>query len=264
MLRRSPCEVYIKYLLLSEERYTNEQIIDMLVDANLDYLNQNYLNKLRQKLIPPEPFRPRDPRHTPSQKFLLREGLFSLFDRQEEKINAFAFSILDRPRAKEFVEALLISGTPPAAIAKRLFTMGVPRCPTAAVERYRYLFWNLSLIDSVDVKHLLHLRSQQVPSGLRGEERDAFLAAAKKASYHDPRMMAAQLPQSPAAALLVQAKMGLPVGKGDLKFFLESIFAQATGRLYVMLSGELPEAEMRDVPESVEPEPLNPSTEGAR
>lgn len=209
MSRRSPAEFYLKCLLLEPEKLDNKQIIERAESEGLDALHFKYLDLLRTKLRPPELFHLRDKLHRPSQDFLHAERLVRYFLPDADM--QMALRILSLPRAKEAAEVLTLSSVPPTEIAfvltRRFKAPATPR----AVQSYQHFFWNMDLLDSVEVRGLLQLRAET--SADRFGTAAKKKAAVRRAHYSDPRRVAANLPSSPFAAKLALMQMGImPTG----------------------------------------------------
>ena len=227
MIRRSPAETYLKYLLLHPKRYTNAQILDICQFVQLDYLGEWYLNKLRAQLKPPTPFHPFDRNHAPSRKFLMVSGLFWIFCPDKHGKNAFA--ILEQPRVKEFVESMIIAHATHIAIAARLRKSYHYDCTAADIDRYGAFFWNVNLLDSTELRALLALRADQLEVHTEAEIRFQSKAV-RSASYKDPRRSAAELPFSPVSALITQTKMGVMPSNLDVLHITQMVQWWATTR----------------------------------
>lgn len=218
MIRRSPAERYIKYLLLHPQGYDNAQIKEMLEDVQLDYVSDRYVERLRGGLRPPTPFYPTDVRHSPSQRFLLEKGLTWVF--RPDVAGQQAFKILERPRVKEFVEAMLTSGAPTAAIAAAATRQRGFSCNALTIARYKSFFWDTDLLDSTELRALLQLRVDSLASHPDAQVQ-AQHGAVKRAYYNDARRAAAELPFSPLSALVAQMRMGLMPTRVDLAKVIE-------------------------------------------
>lgn len=219
MIRRSPAEAYIKYLLLLPEKWSNTRIRELCEEQQIDILGEWYLDKLRTKLRPPVPFRPRDEHHAPSQKYLMLEGLYRLF--HPDETTELALRMLDRPRVKEFIEAMTLIGAPHEAIAHGLYKRHDFTCKARDVQRYCQFFWNLSLLDSTEARALIEYRKTMVENATNqeiGKQYEAF----KHAYWSDSRRIAADLPSSPVTALIAQMRMGLMPSKLDMARVLET------------------------------------------
>lgn len=218
MIRRSPAEAYIKYLLLHPKKYDNGAIKDILEFAQLDFINNGYLQRLRAALDPPKPFYPFDTNHRPSRNFVLLEGLAQLFT--QDDAGRKAFKILERPRVKEFVEASLISNAPAIAIAHTVARVHRISCTPLIIERYRAFFWDVSLVDSTELRALLSLRIDSLQDHADADVKKQH-GAMKRAAWSDSRRAAANLPFSPVSALLAQMRMGVMPTNIDVSKVLE-------------------------------------------
>lgn len=218
MIRRSPAEVYLKYLILHPKRYTDAQITEICQFAQVDYLGNWYLSRLRATLTPPKPFFPFDPNHQRSAHFLYMNGLHPIFHADDAARKAF--KILELPRVKEFVEASLISGAPEEAIALMLTRRFRFTCTPVTVERFRSFFWDLQLLDATELRALLQLRYAQLENHPDPEIKKQY-DLMKRAYYNDSRKSAADLPFSPISAMLSQMKMGIMPSNLDVAVIIE-------------------------------------------
>jgi hypothetical protein len=212
MRLRSPAEFYIKYLILHPDKYLTRDIKERLLDEGLDFISEAYIDRLRSKLKPPTPFYPNDRDHAPSFHFLINERINGLFHR--ELAVRTALEILSLPRAKEFVEAMVLVQVPLPAISAYLTRHLGVFCTTEALELYRHYFWNVNLLDSSQMRVLIQLRidtlADHVPE-LQGKQ-----AVLKAAYYKDARKIGADLPHSPMAATLAQMRLGIRPGRQEL------------------------------------------------
>lgn len=222
MQLRSPAEYFYKYLIAHPDGYDDRAIEEILEDNNIDFISAAYVGRLRAKLTIPDPFYPTDALHLPSLDFLCDEHLLHLFQREKEKELPAALELLEVPRAREFVETMLLSHAPNEAIAKTVLRYGQV-CSRRAIELYSHYFWNVQLLDTSEMKLFLNWRLEKIATPRRFIAPDGQLVvdekigtAARKASYQDPRRLAAELPFSPFAALLVQMRMGVNPEKIDV------------------------------------------------
>jgi ribosomal protein L20 len=227
MIRRSPCERYLVYLIVHGDAYTNDQIREIIHELQLDFVGNWYIERLRATVLPPSPFYPTDPLHSASQRFLLRERIRDLFHPNDEV--RLALKVLELPRVKEFIEAMVLSGAPDAAITYALGVQRGFRCTNAVLERYKHYFWNTELLDSTDMRALLRLRVEAAQHS-KEPEIQMQMSALHKASFNDPRKVAADLPASPITALMSQMRMGLMPSSIELSKVLETLRAAASIR----------------------------------
>lgn len=212
MIRKSPAEVYTKYLLLHPSGYTDDEIGRILEYANLPHLGGWYLKRLRGELVQPDPFYPFDARHLPSRSFLLTERLGWIFSPDE--YGKLAFEILELPRVREFVDAMLLSYAPPIAIAGVLTRRYDFACTETAIVRYKDFFWNVDLLDATEMRAILELQQIRLASSADPEMAQQA-AALKYPLFRDARRAAADMPFTPLAAMSTQVKMGIFPGKLD-------------------------------------------------
>jgi len=206
MIRKSPSELYIKYLLVHPREYTNDEILEMLLVKQLDGLGEYYLDRLRLEMPPlPRPFLPHHKVHKLSQTYILKNGLYLLFWPDEQTTTAY--KILEAPRVKEFIETSLISYVPPASIAEFMTKARGFKCRAADIHRYRDVFWNVELLDRTEFKMLFDLRAKRLEQHSNPE------IAAQAKSYRwnlqtDAKKAAIDLPYSPVGAMVSQMRMG--------------------------------------------------------
>lgn len=248
MIRRSPCEYYLKFLRVHPDKYTNDRIKAVIRRQQLDWIGEEYLEDLRAVCVPPDPFKPNDLTHTKSQRFLIAEGIRYLFHTDQHMRGAQ--TILQRPKAKEFVESMLLSGAPHSAIAYGLSQQKGIKVGAEAVTRYKHYFFNVDLLDSTEMRAAILLRSDPIAQGLdmHDPENAARAGAIKKAAWSDPRKVASELPSTPMAAMISQIKLGMMPSNLDVAKVLESARAVAALRaLELTTNGEARDADKRAV-----------------
>jgi len=205
MIRRTPCEFYIKYLLVHPDGYTEEDIKHTVREHQLDWPGGNYLARLRRRVNPPDPFHPYDDRHRASYRFLTEHKLHTMF--HQDKTTLAAIKMLNKPRAKEAVEAMFLVQDSPRLICARLKQMGYPTTPEI-LQRYSHFFFNLELVDSTEMRALLRMRIENMiddgDSTINIKQRDAM----KQANYLDPRHAAVHSPILPLAGMMNQMRYG--------------------------------------------------------
>jgi len=212
MIRRSPCECYIKYLLVHPDGYADTAVIDLLRLQQLDVVSAAYIDRLRRSMRLPKPFYPSNRLHRPSSRFLRAQHIYLLFHPDQSMREAQ--QILRHARGKELMETLVLAGEPPAFIAHRLSGAGF-KCTTETVERYCHHFWNLRLLDSTETRALLRLRWEYV-SDVEEPEDARTRTALKKAYHNDPRRIVAENPVSPLAGVMGQMQLGYMPGQVEL------------------------------------------------
>jgi len=228
VIRRSPCEYYIKYLLVHPDGYSVEDIETTLREHQLDFPGEIVVRRMRERLKTPPIFRPHDSRHQPTFRFLIQEGIYYLF--HPDKHMKAAIYLLRRARAKELVEAMTLSGDPPTFIVHRLKKMGFD-FSEADLKKYLCFFWNLELVDRMEVGALLHMRIDAMLADGDDVVSRARHKALKRAAYNDPRMAAINSPVSPFAGVLNQMRYGFRPDRIDVVELLETAKEIATIRV---------------------------------
>lgn len=205
MIRRSPAEFYIKYLILHPDRLTDEDIIRTLRENQLDYPGPGYLDRVRKTLKPPVPFHPLVESDVRSYKFLQRQKVHRLFFRNVHVDTAL--EILQTPKAKEVVETLLILAAEHTDICFRLRKLGFNVLPEA-IAYYAHFFMNVQLVDPTELRALISVRVEDLQLAGDGQETAIRYKAMKQAMYTDPRYMAANSPAAHLTSIRMQMRYG--------------------------------------------------------
>ncbi len=238
MIRRSPCEYYIKYLLVHPDEYPDTEIEELLRVQQLDNIGLEYLEKLREECVPPVPFYPNDEMHFRSQRFLIREGIRGLFI-VDDNVEC-AMKLLNLPRAKEFIETSFICRSITVWIAAVLNRkMGISST-TEAVEIYRHFFFNVDLVDSHELKTLLRKRVSQVD--VYDPHQQVLKTIAWKTGYSDPRRVSAEMSITPLAGMMNEVRLGmLPTNVELSKVATTARLVATVGCLEGLMRGERPD-----------------------
>ncbi len=233
MIRRSPCELYIKFLLAHPRSFAVEEVRDKLREMGLDFPNEIYVGNLQRKMDVPTPFLPLNKAHKASQRFLVKHRLQGFFDPDEA--SAMAHDLVKNPRAKELIETMMLTEEPLALTSHFVRQQGA-RCSVAALKRYTTYYWDLSLVDSVETRALLQMRTSYLIYRDDGEEvspQDRLQwDALKRASYKDPRRLATEMPITPMAGLLNRMRMGYMPSNVDLAKLAHATRVVSTVRAY--------------------------------
>ena len=176
-----------------------------MATLRLDYLGDWYCEKLRKAHKPPKVFRPLDTRHHASQQWLAQNGLYLLYHPNQHCRDALR--ILKTPRAKEFVEAMLVSSAPRSPICREVARFTDKVISLEALELYEEFFWRIDLLTSTELRALLYRRAE-IDGGNGDPEIAAQATFIKRASGVDPVRHAAQLPYGAVSALTTQMRMG--------------------------------------------------------
>jgi hypothetical protein len=233
MIRRSPAEKYIEYLLTHPDGYSDDAVIELLRLKQLDFLGPQYLDRLRKNLRPPAKFVPDNRFHKPSARFLAANRLYYLY--HPDKHTQDAFRILEDPRGKEAMETLLIARDSPRLCAYRLEPLGLKVAPTA-VDRYKYFFFNVDLVDSTELAALMHYRREFAPERSDKYE-DQMRASIKKVSYNDPRKTLTATTVPDIARMMNKIRMGYLPKEADVSQLLKLTQTVALLRSFGVASG---------------------------
>jgi hypothetical protein len=212
MRLQSPALYYLKALTCHPDNHSNAAIKELLDDERLDYLSDSYIDKVRASMKPPDPFYPTDKRHAKSFSFILNAGIHRLF--LPDELMRMAKRILNSPRAKEFVESMLLVRVPFSVIAAYVTEHRGIFCTGEALRIYQHYFWNIDLLDSTEMRVLIALRTEQAAE--RVPELKGMKKILTSAYFKDARKVAADLPFSPTTAMLAQMRLGIRPGKANL------------------------------------------------
>lgn len=213
MIRRSPAENYFRYLVAHPSCYENKYIEDIAAELKLDYLGDWYIQWLRDRIVPPKPFYPENETHTESFRFMKREGLLKAF--QPDRYYKEALRILARPRWRELVESMILSGAPNDVVAHAVRVRMKESMAETSIKIYKHFFWNIDLLESIEMRALLELRHSGLLAKTGDTEQKQHLAL-RAFRHTDPRVVAARLPASPLAGLVAQMELGVMPRKVDM------------------------------------------------
>lgn len=205
MVRRSPAELYLKYLIVRHESSSDKQIADIARAQHLDPLGAFYIARLRRDVVTPVPFYPENKQHKASFRFLMAKGLFAFFWPNQHVTTAL--NLLKHPQAKELIEQMLLSRSPVNWIVGALQREGY-RASDKAVVYYKSFFFNVDLVDDLEMRTLLRLRFQATQSATDPDVA-RMEAAYEKEAWSDPRTAVAAAPIRSLATLMTSVRMGL-------------------------------------------------------
>ncbi len=210
MLRRSPCELFTRYLVLHPDGYDNQRVESTLTSLGLDFLGAYHLERIRRHFtltnVPPNPFEPFSPTNLASQAFTTSEGVRDLFFRTSYVDEAT--EVLEHAKVKEYIESMIVGRVPDDTIALGLKMHLNYDISEQGVSWFKRLYWDVRGLDSVELRALLHRRYERIAES-SDIEVVAQARAFKKASYADPRQLAAQLPAASSSVNYILLKMGI-------------------------------------------------------
>lgn len=239
MIKHSPAERYFKYLVSHPGCYTNDYIKEVARALGLDVLGDWYLTWLRDQVRHPRPFYPEDANHTKSTNFLLREQLTYVY-RPDTAMNR-AMRLLTKPRVRELVEVLIMSGAPDEAVSDAAGSRFQFRLEVGAVARYRHYFWDVQLLTTNELRALIDMRPTDVLDSSEKEVVKQY-AHLKRMRYTDPLAVAAKLSHSPIMSLIAQNRAGVSPKHLSISKIVDATVGQATLRIaeYVEEGGPQP------------------------
>jgi hypothetical protein len=205
MIRASPCDFYLRYLVTHPDRYGDHQIRNLVKLQKLDFLGMEHLGRLRAECTPPTPFYPDDKCHHLSQRFLTKERIHGLYHPDDDGV--IAIQLLDHPRGKELTEQMLVTGAETVwicAMLKRVQFSATPR----SIELYQHFYFNTKLVDATELRAILMMRSQVEVNQGDSDAKNYALSYAS-ASKADIASLTASSSLSPFARVLNMMKMGI-------------------------------------------------------
>jgi hypothetical protein len=211
VVRRSPAELYLKYLIVRHDKYNDKQVVEVARAQGLDALGAFYIRNLRRSLVTPVPFYPENRQHKPSFRFLMAKDLFRFYcpDRHME----VALRLFGQPRAKELIETMVLSKTPASWIVSALSREGI-KATGEAITHFRAAFFNVDLVDELEMRTLLRLRFQA--SGTSSDPEFARLEAAyEKEAWCDSRVSAANAPIRSLSTVMSAIRLGMLPSNAD-------------------------------------------------
>ena len=140
-----PSFYFIKYLLVA------------LPNASLDIINENLkLNGVSTTSIDvverardeigdtPEEFKPWDKKHRPTTRWLHKQKIDTIVQ-QDDYIRNIDALIINKPRDREVLERLLLSGMSSQEACFRLSKINI-QIPDMTISAYRHYFWNTDIM----------------------------------------------------------------------------------------------------------------------
>jgi hypothetical protein len=251
MIRRSPAELYIKFLLCHPDGYDVDTTRAIIYKQQLDWVDDNYALGLKARMNIPVPFYPTNKAHKASSQFVYREKLAGFFT--PDAAASVAHQLLQHARAKETIETGAIVKDPPAFIAHRLRSMSI-YCTVQGVQRYLAYYYDLTLVDTLELNALQRLRIEGPSAFATGPNGEPTVhdrlqyQALSSSKYRDPRTAMLSIPISSAASLVNQIRQGMLPKQVDLSRIAEATRAVAAVRTLeaVASGGPLGGASARD------------------
>ena len=242
MIRRSPCEQYLKFLLVHPDHYTPAMVREIVLTKGLDYIGEIYAKRLLKQMRVPDPFKPYIKTHGASQSFMMREGIIGFFWPTQDDV--LAHQLLENAKAKELVETLSLACEKPEFIVAYLERREGIRATSEALRRYFRYYWNLNVLDKTELRALMRMRSEVVLTP--GVELDVDelnqRAATHSVRYRDPRRLIVESPITAVAAVLNRMRLGVMPSQLELSRMAAAARVAATARTLESLLNDHREA----------------------
>lgn len=236
MIRRSPAERYIRYLLLDNLGRSDTDVRDLVRNMGLDPLTTRYIQQVRSTVERdmPAPFHPRRRTHAESLRFTRSLEVYDLFLPDQDTITAF--EILDSAPLKLFIEFALLLHAPFSATAEQLVRQFNFRQATeTAVRKYHQFFFDLTFIDASESRALLDARfAHDLDS--QDPETKKLAASIYRSRFSDPRWVATKLPHNAASVMLAQTRIGIMPPDYDEGALLHDLRKLVMLRMYETVS----------------------------
>lgn len=145
-MRTSPAEYYIRYRLVNDRDKSAEAISKELASEMVFPPSKPYLDDLRKEMTPPRSvFQPYNLQHLPSQQFLRRFGIWSMYHPSRGTQEATA--VFGHLRARALLHTLIAGPHPDVAILE-VMAARYPELPlsTAGLAEFKHYFWNIRLL----------------------------------------------------------------------------------------------------------------------
>jgi hypothetical protein len=233
--RRSPCETYIKYLLLHPEKFTTDVIMEQLQLLHLDFLQPEYIERLRRSLRPPKDFRTDDQLHRVSVNYMHKQGVYRLFF--EDNQTTDALDILHSPRGKEAMEESLLYEFTDHIICLRMAKLSL-RADSTTIQRYSQFFFDLTKVDTTEARALMNYRTTY-KSERSSHYGDQLEESMRRAGYKDSRRLATDCIMLSTKQSLGRAMVGIAPNRLNRRRLQESIADVALSRAMETLSGPM-------------------------
>jgi hypothetical protein len=186
------------------DHFSNSDIEKIVRAQQLDYIGVSHLEQLRASCKPPVPFYPDRRAHAATTRFLIQEGLESIF--RPDKHMSMAMGFVDKPRAKELIESMLLTRSSLEWINSSLRRMQITST-VQAVDYYRFYYFNLDLVDPDAIKAFMLNRAVVPVTNDPNEQRLNELY--RQAMLQSERVQSAQMAITPFAGIMSLMRRGI-------------------------------------------------------
>lgn len=140
-----PSFFFIKYLIVALPDPSEEILNDNLRINGLATARPDVIEMARDEVGSlPENFEPWNKRHKETNKWLHKQKIDSIVH-QDSYVNEIDSLIISRPRDREALERLILSGMGPKEICFRLAKLDV-HIPDMTIAAYKHYFWNTDIM----------------------------------------------------------------------------------------------------------------------
>lgn len=140
-----PAFFFIKYLILALPDSSVEIVNDNLLLNGMATATPEIIERARMDVEKqPADFRPWDKKHMATRNWLQKQKVETLV-MQDDYVRKIDELIIAKPRDREVLERLLLSGMGPNEVCYRLSTLDI-HIPDATITAYRHYFWNTEIM----------------------------------------------------------------------------------------------------------------------
>lgn len=205
MIRSSPCDFYLKYLVTHPDDYSDDQIRNLVKLQHLDFLGMAHLGELRENCVRPRVFYPEDSTHHESQRFLKKEKIYSLYNWDEDVV--CAVKLLDHPRGKELAESLLVTDATPSWICSALRRVNF-KATSRGIQLYKHYYFNTELVDRTELRAILGMRGKVTVNNPDDPDEQWFKVNYANAAKNSPAKLTSEISMPPLAQALNLMRLG--------------------------------------------------------
>ncbi|NMC34674.1 MAG: hypothetical protein GYA36_19805 [Veillonellaceae bacterium] len=143
-MRRSPAEYYIRYRLITDRTKSTDDIAKDLADELVFAPNKKYLEEMRQRIVVPSLFRPKDLRDLVTQTFLRSQGVWTMFHQPSATLEAL--NVFGDMGARSLLQALIAGPHADQVVLDVFRKRAAMPLSEAGLAEFKHYFWNLKLL----------------------------------------------------------------------------------------------------------------------
>ena len=221
MMRRTPFDRFVRYRLVREPVRATSEIMMDLADELVPLPGASYLDRLRAQMKVPQSFRPNDLGDRPTQEFLRRWGIWSMFHLHAGTREAIA--VFADVRARTALQTLIAGSAPDEVVLDVAANHLHVTLSLTGLREFRHYFWNTAPMTRRELAKFIR-------------------------TFLDDEEMAriASLPPGPSTVARAMFVLGMPPAKIDPEESLRDMFA-TTGLMFDEYARELPPGPGRSI-----------------